>query len=69
VSRETISRITDTAANRHRHGQRRVDERGVVMLAQGEADQSPRAHVQHRGQVQLALGGDDLGAIAIPLAM
>ena len=69
VSRETISRITDTAANRHRHGQRRVDQLGVVMLAQGEADEPPRAHVQHRVQVQLALGGDDLGAVAIPLAV
>ena len=67
VSKETISRITDTAANRH--GQRRVDQRGVVMLAQGEAHDPPRAHVQHAVQVQLAFGGDDLGAIAIPLAM
>jgi hypothetical protein len=42
---------------------------GVVVLAQGEPDDPPRAHVQHRVEVELALVGGDLGAIAIPLVV
>ena len=44
-------------------------QRGVVMLAEGEPDDPSRAHVQHAVQEQLALVGDDLGAVAVPLAV
>jgi hypothetical protein len=57
------------AADRDRHGQRRVGQLGVVMGAEGEADDPPRSHVQHAVEIQLALVGDDLGAIAVPLAV
>src|SRR3954454_11099751 len=56
-------------AHRDRHGQRVVGELGIVVLAEGEPEDAPRTHVQHRGQEQLALVGDDLGAIAVPLAI
>jgi hypothetical protein len=39
------------------------------MLAQGEPEHPARGHVQDRGQVQLALAGSDLGAVAKPLAV
>jgi hypothetical protein len=39
------------APDRDGHRQRGVGQCGVVMLGQGEADDAPRAHVQHRGQV------------------
>lgn len=38
-----------------------------MVLAEREADQAPRSHVQHRGQVELALVGDELGAVRVPL--
>src|SRR4051794_2264423 len=56
-------------AHRDRHGQRIVGQLGVVVLAEGEPDDAPRTHVQHRVQEQLALVGDDLGAVAVPLAI
>jgi hypothetical protein len=40
-----------------------------VVLAQGKPDDPPGGHIEHAGQVQLALGGDDLGAVAVPLAI
>jgi D-arabinose 1-dehydrogenase-like Zn-dependent alcohol dehydrogenase len=52
------------AAHRHRHGQRAVGQSGVVVLAEREAEYPPGGHVQDRGQVELALPGLDLGAIA-----
>ena len=36
------------------------------MLADGEAGQSPRAEVQHGGQVELAFVGGDLSEVAAP---
>ena len=57
------------AAHRDRHRQRGIGQLGVVVLAQGEADDPPRAHVQHAVQVQLALVGDDLGAVGVPLSV
>jgi threonine dehydrogenase-like Zn-dependent dehydrogenase len=54
------------AAHRHRHGQRAVGQSGVVVLAEREAEYPPGGHVQDRGQVELALPGLDLGAIAVP---
>src|SRR3954454_19031129 len=56
-------------AHRDRHGQRVVGQLGVVVLAEGEPDDPPRTHVQHAVQIQLALVGDDLGAVAVPLAI
>jgi len=55
------------AADGHGHRQRAVRQLGVVVVGQGEPHDPPRSHVQHRGQVQLALVGDDLGAVAVPL--
>jgi hypothetical protein len=52
-----------------RHLQRRLGELGVVMGPDAEPDDAARAHVQHAVQVQLALVGWDLGAVAIPLAV
>jgi hypothetical protein len=40
-----------------------------VVLAEGEAEHPPGGHVQDRVQVELALIGGYLGAIAIPLAV
>jgi len=54
------------AAHRHRYGQRAVGQSGVVVLAEREAEYPPGGHVQDRGQVELALPGLDLGAIAVP---
>src|SRR4051812_38519278 len=56
-------------AARDRHSERVVGQLGVVVLAEGEPDDAPRTHVQHRVQEQLALVGDDLGAVAVPLAI
>ena len=39
------------------------------MLAEGEPDDPPRPHVQHTVEVELALVGGDLGAVAVPLAV
>jgi hypothetical protein len=36
------------------------------MLGQREAEHPARAHVQHRGEMELALICADLGAIAVP---
>ena len=57
------------AADRDRHGQRGVGQRGVGMLAQGEPDHAAGGHVQHAVEEQLALPGGDLGAISVPLAV
>jgi hypothetical protein len=37
------------------------------MLGERETDDAPRTHVQHRRQMQPALVGRDLGAVAVPL--
>ncbi len=37
-----------------------------MVLAEREAEYPPGGHVQDRGQVELALPGLDLGAIAVP---
>ena len=55
------------AADRDRHRQRPVGQIGIVMLRHGEPDDPPRPHIEHAVQVQLALIGDDLGAVAKPL--
>src|SRR5512142_2753768 len=46
-----------------------VGQLRVVMLAQGEPPDPARAHVQHRGELELALTGGDLGPVAVPLAV
>ena len=57
------------AADRHRHPQRRLSQVGVVVLAEAEPDDAPGAHVQDRVEVELALVGGYLGAVAVPLAV
>ena len=57
------------AADRDRHPQRRGRQVGVVVLAQPEPDDAPRPHVEDRVEVELALIGGDLGAIAVPLVV
>ena len=57
------------AAHGHRHGQRAVGQLRVVVLAERKPEDPARAHVQHRIQIQLALTGDDLGAVAVPVAV
>jgi hypothetical protein len=52
-----------------RHHQCRICQSGVVVLAQGEADEPPGGDIEHAVRVQLALGGGDLGAVAVPLAV
>src|SRR4051794_27648036 len=49
------------AADSDRHRQRGVGQLAVVVLAEGEADDPPRAHVQNAVQDELALVGVDLG--------
>jgi len=44
-------------------------EIGVVVLADGESDDPPRAHVQHRVQLELALISVHLGAVGVPLVV
>jgi hypothetical protein len=56
-----------TAVHRHGHLQGAASELGVVMFANGETHQPPRAQVLDGGQVQLALVGGDLGQITTPL--
>jgi hypothetical protein len=48
------------AAHRDSHAQRGVCQLGVVVLVDGEPDDSPRTHVQHRVEEQLALISGDL---------
>jgi hypothetical protein len=57
------------AADRDRHGQGAVGQLRVVPLAQGEPQHPAGGHVQDRDQVQSAFTGDDLGAVAEPLAV
>jgi hypothetical protein len=57
------------AADSHRHGQRAVSQLCVVMGAEREPDDPARAHVQHRIEVELALGCLDLSAVAVPAAV
>src|SRR3954447_6220102 len=57
------------APDRDRHLQGRSGQVGVVMLTQTEPDDPPRAHVQHRVQVELALVGGNLGAVPVPLVV
>ena len=57
------------AARRHRHRQRAVGQLRIVVLAEREPEHPPGGHVQDRGQVELALTGGDLGAVAVPLAV
>jgi hypothetical protein len=57
------------AAHRHRHHQRAVGQLGVVVLAEREPEHPAGGHVHHRGQVELALAGGNLGAVAVPLAV
>src|SRR5262249_59192838 len=40
-----------------------------MVLTEREPEHPPGAHVQHRGQVQLALIGGDLGPVPIPFAV
>ena len=54
------------AAHRDRHRQCRVGEVGVVVLAEGEPDDAPAAHVQHRVQEQLAFTVPALNQTAEP---
>src|SRR5438034_11602313 len=44
-----------------------VGQLRVVILAQREPQHPARSHVQHAVQVQLALTGIDIGAVAVPL--
>jgi integrase-like protein len=46
------------APDGHRHGQRSVGQRRVMMGAEREPDDPARAHVQHRIEVELALAGE-----------
>ena len=55
------------AAHRHRHDQRGVGQLRVMMLGQGEPEHPAGGRVQHRREVQLALIGVDIGAVAVPL--
>lgn len=57
------------AADGNGHRQRVIGQLGVVVLAEGEPDDPPRAHVQYRVQEQLPLVGGNLGAVAVPLAI
>jgi hypothetical protein len=57
------------AAHRYGHGQRAVGQLRVVALAEGEPQHPAGGHIQHRDQVQPALAGGDLGAVAEPLAV
>jgi hypothetical protein len=57
------------AAYRDRHCQRAVGQLRARMLRQAEPEDPPRPHVQDRREVQLALAGGDLGAVAVPLAV
>jgi hypothetical protein len=55
------------AADRDGHRQCGVGQFSVVVGVHREPDQAPRAHVQDRVEEQLALVGDDLGPVAVPL--
>ena len=57
------------AADRDRHDQRVVGQVGVVVFTQAEPDDAPRRHVQDAVQVELAVVGGYLGAVAVPLAV
>jgi hypothetical protein len=57
------------STDRDRHLQSRLGKVGVVVLAQAEPDDPPRSHVQDRVQVEPALVGGNLGAVAVPLAV
>jgi hypothetical protein len=57
------------AADRDRHRQRGLRQVGVVVLTDREPDDPARPHVQHAVQVELALLGRELGAVAVPLAV
>jgi hypothetical protein len=56
------------AAHRHRHREGAGGQLGVVVLGQGEPDHPPGEDVQHRGQMQPALPGFDLGSVTEPLS-
>jgi hypothetical protein len=53
-------------AHRHRHGQSTVGQLRVMVFRQRESEHPARAHVQDRGEVELALAGGDLGPVAVP---
>jgi hypothetical protein len=55
------------ATRRHGHDQGVVGEPGVVVLAERVPEHPAGGHIHHRSQVQLALAGLDLGAVAVPL--
>ena len=55
------------AADGGGHPQRGHRELGVVPVAHREAEQPAGEQVLHRGQIQLALAGRDLGQIPAPL--
>src|SRR3954454_19434550 len=57
------------AADRDGHLQGCLGEVGVVVLAEGEPNDPPPAHVQYRVQIELALVGSDRGAVAVPLVV